>query len=199
MKMFFLLALCACVLTGCVHPKKIETINFGNQPRPTPIRAHAALVLDEQFKETIVRYINLKQHVGQPLQLCAESAVRRVFQHVDVYASPSEAAKKADVILIPRVVQGTFEMKGHEQYSSKVTETLVLTLEWVAKDIENGKIIWLDTLSGGFKRVVINGPFDFGADAAEKKLFQDTFDDLARKTEKVLLGAREIQQLSKPQ
>ena len=173
----------------------------------------AALVLDEDFQTTRLNSSMLNSHVimshrkdagedvGGPLQIYAKETASRIFQTVEIYATTAEAANKADVILVPHIVQSTILQSTGGIMNEKVINRIIFTVEWAARDKENKGIIWLDTVEADVSKVIVNSGFDIfsgtgGMVKALEQLHQEAFNELGGKTARVLLQSPEINKLS---
>jgi hypothetical protein len=155
----------------------------------------AALVLDEGLRNYVIRYINYRNALGEALEQYARSAVSQVFQTVDVFPDAEAARGKADVILIPRPVHSA--QTWPEPYAGSNDRSVLLLLEWTAKDRENKRVFWLETVEGRASYPFSDGPFSFKSPANnERILFQKLFDALNRNTVSALRHSPEIRELA---
>lgn len=113
------------------------------------------------------------------------------FERVDVYEHGKQPDRNGKVaaVFAPKVARANQLMPSFAWQKRQV----LLVVEWTAKTPDSGNVLWVSSIEGAADEAIGNV---FTGGGHEKKLFQDLFDDLTRKTVVAFSEAPELRRLA---
>lgn len=177
------------MLTGCTHVQKVQigTTMLAARSGEQKLPLKAVLQLDGELTGYEFSWSmmgdNWKYPLGGDLGNYARNVARSVFAEVREGGAPPAAG---EVILRPRVAKMDHAIEGFAAWSKR---NLILKVEWTLSDVGAKDPLWLATVEA---RASHNAGNVFTMKGAERKLFQELFDNLSTNTVATMRNAPEI-------